>query len=121
LHVLFNFQYVTNEDGLFTFRTNLNAPNYKLIKIDISNSEKSNWIDFLNEKPDVLQSVSCVDKNKLLVNYLHDCKDKLNLFDLKTAENLYAFPIDIGTLLEISSKFDQNFASYFQSNRSLNA
>jgi hypothetical protein len=35
----FFFQYITNEGSLFTFKTNLKSPNYKLINIDFSKFE----------------------------------------------------------------------------------
>ena len=56
------------------FKTNTNkALKYKLVRIDLNN-EKCEWNDFVPEKEDVLQEVLAVDKTKLLLNYMHDCK-----------------------------------------------
>ncbi len=102
--------------------------NYKLIKIDLNNSDKvrfhifiivilkafsfkSKWIELLPENKDVLQDVTCVNKNKLLVNYLHDCKDDLYLYNLADGKELYKFQLPIGSILEISCKYDQDFVS----------
>jgi hypothetical protein len=37
--LFFTFQYITNEGTVFTFKTNLNSPRYKLINIDFSKPE----------------------------------------------------------------------------------
>lgn len=41
IHIVcvFYLQYITNEGTLFTFKTNLKAPRYRLIKIDFSKPE----------------------------------------------------------------------------------
>lgn len=62
---------------MFTFKTNLNALKYKLVSIDLSEPEPK-WKELVEEKEDVLQSVVCVNKNKLVLNYMHDCKVRLN-------------------------------------------
>lgn len=41
------YEYVTNEDTLFTFKTNLDAPRYRLINIDFASSDPSNWKELL--------------------------------------------------------------------------
>lgn len=76
------YSYITNEGSVFYFKTNANkALKYKLVKIDLS-SEKCEWTDFVSEKEDVLQDVHCVDKTKLLLNYMHDCKvNYFHIFD----------------------------------------
>jgi prolyl oligopeptidase len=68
------YSYITNEGSVFYFKTNTNkALKYKLVRIDLNN-EKLEWNDFVPEKEDVLQEVLTVDKTKLLLNYMHDCK-----------------------------------------------
>ena len=125
------YSYVTNENSVFTFKTNLNALKYKLVQIDF-NDPKCQWKDLVSEKEDVLQEVHAVDKTKLLLNYMHDCKvngkfyllvqnynvlkffkriikDELYLYELQTGKQLKKFAIDIGTILTISTKKKYDF------------
>lgn len=37
------YSYVTNEGTVFTFRSNLDAPRYCLINIDIQKPDRQNW------------------------------------------------------------------------------
>ena len=69
----FYLKYITNTDSKFIFETNLNALKYKLVSIDLNDAERK-WSDFVPEKEDVLQSVSCVNQSYLLLNYMHNCK-----------------------------------------------
>lgn len=41
------YEYVTNEGTLFTFKTNLNAPRYRLINIDFASPDQSNWKELI--------------------------------------------------------------------------
>lgn len=57
------------------FRTNKNAPNYRLISVDLEKPAEENWTTLLAEhEKDVLDWAHCVDKNKLVIGYLHDVK-----------------------------------------------
>lgn len=41
------YEYVTNEDTVFTFKTNLDAPRYRLINIDFASPAQSQWIELI--------------------------------------------------------------------------
>lgn len=41
------YEYVTNEDTLFTFKTNLDAPRYRLINIDFASPDQGNWKELI--------------------------------------------------------------------------
>ena len=60
---------------MFTFKTNLNSPKYKLINIDFDKSAVENWTDLVAESDkDVLEWAACVAEDKLVLCYLHDVK-----------------------------------------------
>lgn len=41
------YEYVTNEGTLFTFKTNLHAPRYRLLNIDFASPDESNWTELI--------------------------------------------------------------------------
>lgn len=99
------YEYITNEGTLFTFKTNLNASNYKLINIDLSNFSQENWQDLIHEDTvDVLEWAACVHNDRLVLCYLHDVKSVLHLHDLKSGGRVTTFPLDIGSISGYSGK-----------------
>lgn len=65
---------------LFVF-TNYKAPRYKLVKINLSKSDQSNWEDVLAEKEHLLEGVSfCGDK--IITNYLENVSSRLYLHNI---------------------------------------
>ncbi|XP_041096417.1 prolyl endopeptidase, partial [Polyodon spathula] len=48
--------------------------------------------------------VACVNYSFLLVNYLHDVKDVLQLHQLRTGEFLRSLPLAVGTVVGVSSR-----------------
>lgn len=106
------YSYVTNEGSVFTFKTNLKALKEKLVTVDLAKYESEGWKDLVAEKDDVLQGVYCINKNKLLLNYMHDCKDQLFLYDLNSGNQLKQFDIEIGTILQITGRKKDDFFFY---------
>ncbi|XP_041811214.1 prolyl endopeptidase-like [Chelmon rostratus] len=99
------YSYVTNEGTVFTFRSNLDAPRYCVINIDIQKPDRQHWTTLIPQHDkDVLGFVSCVNQHHLLVNYLHDVKDILQVHELSTGQLVSSLPLDVGTVGGLSCK-----------------
>ncbi|CAI0435434.1 unnamed protein product [Linum tenue] len=104
----FDAQYepVANDGTTFTFLTNKDAPRYKLVRVDLN--DPSSWTDVVPEsEKDVLESADVVNGDKLILSYLSDVKNVLEIRDLKTGSFLHQLPIDIGTVTRVSG-FDRS-------------
>jgi len=97
-----DYDYVTNQGPKCVFHTNKNAENFKLVTIDLSNPAESNWIDLVPEGTDVLEWATGVAGDKLVTCYMQDVKNTMQLRDLTTGEEIYAFPMDIGSVTGFS-------------------
>ncbi|KAJ9186386.1 hypothetical protein P3X46_001963 [Hevea brasiliensis] len=101
----FDAQYeaIANDETLFTFLTNKNAPKYKLVQVDLM--EPSIWTDVVPEAAkDVLESACAVNGDQMILSYLSDVKYVLQVRELKTGSLLHRLPIDIGTVDGISAR-----------------
>eukprot|EP00250_Pteridium_aquilinum_P011102 c19838_g1_i2 orf=123-2585(+) len=110
------YELVANDGTSFTFLTNRNAPKYKLVQVDLKNSDV--WIDVILEShTDVLQSVRCVNERQLIVCYLSDVKYVLQLRELETGHLVKQLPLDIGSVYSVSGRREDkevfiSFASF---------
>ncbi|CAH1639526.1 unnamed protein product [Spodoptera littoralis] len=108
-----DYEYITNEGSVCIFRTNKNAPNYRLIKIDLHNPTENNWETLIPEHPsDVLDWASAVDNDKLVIHYVRDVKSVLQLHDMKSGKLLQTFPLDVGSVVGFSGKKEQSEIFY---------
>ncbi|CAI0435431.1 unnamed protein product [Linum tenue] len=107
----FDAQYepVANDGTTFTFLTNKDAPRYKLVRVDLN--DPSSWTDVVPEsEKDVLESADVVNGDKLILSYLSDVKNVLEIRDLKTGSFLHQLPIDIGTVTRVSARRQDSVA-----------
>ncbi|XP_065678005.1 prolyl endopeptidase isoform X2 [Hydra vulgaris] len=69
-----SYDYITNNESLVTLRTNLNAPRYKLITLDLNNFSMDKWTVLVEEDEHVLEWAACVNLNFLVICYLQHVK-----------------------------------------------
>ncbi len=93
------YSYVTNEGSLFYLKTNLDAPLYKLIVVDLNTMETRDVIPQHNK--DVLEQVYCVNHTKLMVVWIRDVVSALNMYDFN-GTLIREFKFDLGTISSFS-------------------
>jgi prolyl oligopeptidase len=76
-----NYSFVDNEDGLFYFRTDLNAPRGRVIAIDPENPASENWQEIIPQAAETLESVGILN-NQFVLDYLQDAHTQIKIFDL---------------------------------------
>ncbi|XP_011309908.1 prolyl endopeptidase [Fopius arisanus] len=107
-----DYEYITNDGSRAIFRTNKNAPNYRLISIDLEDYAESKWTVLLPEHPErVLDWADAVNGDKLMACFIEDVKHVLQLHSLKTGEVLRKFPLDLGTIVGYSG--DKKYSEIF--------
>ena len=67
-------------DGQFLARTDIDAPNYRVVKIDINKPGKENWVDVIPESKNLLRSAN-TGGGKLFVSYLQDATSRIYQYD----------------------------------------
>jgi prolyl oligopeptidase len=113
-----SYQYITDQGSIFYFRTNWQAPNYRVVAIDVDNPQKEHWEEVVPERDHVLQQVEPVG-DQLALEYLEDVKSALYVVD-KEGGNLQEVALPgVGSVGSIngSSNSDQFFYSYSSFNR----
>ena len=76
---------VDHLNGKFYVRTNIDAPNYRLMSVDPESPEPDHWTDLIPEKKHLLQSVSSAG-GQLFVNYLENAHSRIYRYDISGKE-----------------------------------
>lgn len=76
------YEFIDNDGPVFYFRTDLNAPCFQVIAIDVRKPQRGNWRIVIPEVPKVLlEDVSTVG-GQMFCQYLRDAKTEVRCFDL---------------------------------------
>ena len=79
-----DYTYLANDGPVFWFRTNLDAPRYKVVRFNIETQagDPSTWDEIIPQKEDTLQWASCHAETRLVASYMHDVQEVLAIHDL---------------------------------------
>ncbi|MBK8504532.1 MAG: S9 family peptidase [Saprospiraceae bacterium] len=106
-----DLEVVDNVNEILFIRTNQQAPNWKLIAIDMNAADKSNWKTILPESDEVLSGVQLIG-HKIFAEYLVDAKSVMKTFDY-TGQYLDEVILPaIGSVSGISGTKDDREAFY---------
>ena len=75
-----NHNLLDNDGSRLIIKTNLHAPNERVVEVDFSKPGVENWKDIIPETENVIQSVSTAGM-KLFVNYLKDASTVIKQFN----------------------------------------
>jgi len=70
-----------SEDKSLFISTNLNAPNMRVVKVDVDNLQPSNWVDFIPETKNVLNIST--GSGYFFANYMKDALSQVIQYDIK--------------------------------------
>ncbi|WP_414514651.1 prolyl oligopeptidase family serine peptidase [Nostoc sp. PCC 9305] len=79
-----DYSFIDNDDSIFYFRTDLNAPRGRVIAIDTKNPALENWQEIIPQSAETLESVGILN-NQFVADYLKDAHSQIKIFDLKGA------------------------------------
>ncbi|XP_043481657.1 prolyl endopeptidase-like [Leptopilina heterotoma] len=91
------YKYIGNDGSKALFLTDKNAPNKKIIAVDLLNYKEENWTILLPEKAEkLINAVTIVDNDKFIVQYYNDVRCILQLRKLNSGKLLQKVNLGIG-------------------------
>lgn len=106
-----NYSIINNIDDNLLVITNLDAPNKRLITIDLRNPSRENWKTLIPETQNVIQSVSYLNR-KLIVTYIKDANSKIMVYN-ENGNYIYDIDLpDLGTVTGFDGKKDYSETFY---------
>ncbi|MBI1729575.1 S9 family peptidase [Candidatus Acetothermia bacterium] len=105
------YQYLGNEGSKFWFDTTLNAPNRRVIMIDLAKPDKKSWAEVIPQQPETIESSSMVGKH-FIINYLKDAHSFVRIFNEDGTEAGELQLPSIGTATGFSGNIDDTETFY---------
>ena len=102
---------IDNIGPVFYFNTNLDAPQYRVIAIDVTRPERKNWREIIPQSNNKLDSVSCVG-GQFLCEYLEDAHSAMRAFDLDGKLQRQITLPGLGTVGGFGGKRTDTFTHY---------
>ncbi|WP_421657065.1 prolyl oligopeptidase family serine peptidase [Leptothermofonsia sp. ETS-13] len=75
------YSFIDNEGTRFWFRTNLDAPRGRVIAIDITQPDRTNWQEIIPQAAETLEGINVLN-NQFITTYLKDAYDQVKIFEL---------------------------------------
>ena len=76
-----SYDFIGNEGDVLFFSTDLDAPQHRVIAIDVTKPERESWKEIIPQGKDLLQGVTSVG-GRLVCEYLRDAKSAVTVHDL---------------------------------------
>ncbi|KAG9287111.1 hypothetical protein G9A89_001005 [Geosiphon pyriformis] len=106
------YSYIINQGSKFYFKTNLNAPRYKIITYDIEQPDQG-FAELIPQHPvDILSFVKLVHQTNLITIYMHDAKEQLSIHDLSTGKLLRELDLPIGSIESLAGRDTEFFFKF---------
>jgi prolyl oligopeptidase len=75
------YRFVDNDGPVFWFRTDLDAPRSRVIAINISKPERTNWLEIIPQSEEKLTGANILN-NSFVCTYLKDAHSEVKIFSL---------------------------------------
>ncbi len=79
-----SYSLINNDDNVFWFQTDLEAPRRRVVAIDITASDRQNWREIIPQANETLEDVVLLN-NQFVASYLKDARTQIKIFDLDGA------------------------------------
>jgi len=76
-----SYNFIDNDGTTFWLQTDLNAPRGRVVAIDLTSPEKSNWRELIPQAEETLEGVGLLN-NQFVASYLKDAHTQIKILDL---------------------------------------
>ncbi|MGB3641775.1 MAG: prolyl oligopeptidase family serine peptidase [Rivularia sp. (in: cyanobacteria)] len=78
------YSLIDNDENVFYFQTDLNAPRGRVIAVNIQKPELKNWQEIIPQTEETLENVGTLN-NQFVAEYLKDARSQIKIYDFKGA------------------------------------